>query len=147
MSNLSLLLTPQASRADRLRHEEHQRALREPILRRTTPAMQIAVRAIGEGDSAQVRRLAELDSAKAPSGHLLGAEVDGVLVAVLSLDDGHVISDPFRPSAPAVELLRLRAMQLRAPHGLDRLRRRRRVRARASLAGSPPGAGGRLLQL
>ncbi len=113
-----------------------------------SPLSPIAVRALGADDAPRIRHLAELDSAHAPKGDLLGAEVDGTLVAVLSLDDGRTISDPFHPSAPAVELLRLRATQIGAPRrGLDRLIRRRRVHSRGSLAGSPPGAGGRLLQL
>ena len=108
----------------------------------------IAVRALGDTDAPRIQRLAELDSAPAPAGELLGAEVEGTLVAVLSLSDGRVVSDPFRASAPAVELLRLRATQLEAPRrGLDRLLRHRRAHSRGSLAGSPPGAGGRLLQL
>lgn len=108
----------------------------------------IAVRVLSEFDATRIQLLAELDSATAPHGDLLGAEAEGELVAVLSLTDGRVISNPFRVSAPAVELLRLRATQLEAPRrGLERLLRRRTPRARASLAGSPPGAGGRLLQL
>lgn len=108
----------------------------------------IAVRALSEDDAPRIRHLAELDSARVPAGDLLGAEVDGKLVAVLSLTDGRTISDPFHESAPAVELLRLRATQIKAPRrGLDRLIRRRPAHSRGSLAGSPPGAGGRLLQL
>lgn len=109
----------------------------------------VAVRALAEADAPHVRHLAELDSAPAPAGNLLGAEVDGRLVAVLSLTDGRVISDPFRESAQAVELLRLRASQLAAPRRLlERLAHRRAGYGRgARLAGSPPGAGGRLLQL
>ena len=108
----------------------------------------IAVRALSDGDASRILRLAELDSSPAPAGDLLGAESNGALVAVLSLTDGRVISDPFQASAPAVELLRVRANQLKAPRrGLDRLIRRRHTHPRGSLAGSPPGAGGRLLQL
>jgi hypothetical protein len=108
----------------------------------------IAVRALSDADAPQVQRLAELDSAAAPVGNLLGAEVEGSLVAVLSLSNGHVISDPFQASAPSVALLQLRATQLEAPRrGLHRLFPRRGAHSRGSLAGSPPGAGGRLLQL
>jgi hypothetical protein len=83
-----------------------------------------------------------------PAGEVLGAQVGRNLVAALSLTDGAAIADPFRPSRPALELLRLRARQLGAPRrGLRRLRRRPRARSCGTLAGSPPGAGGKLLQL
>ena len=118
----------------------------------------IAVRMRGPADQPELERVAGLDSALAPRGsRTLGAEVGGLLVAALTLDDGSVIADPFRPSAAAVELLRLRAHQLGADThrrrrlGLGRLRRISRnhgaAHARAGLPGSPPGGGGRLLQL
>ena len=42
--------------------------------------------------------LAELDTSRAPRGDLLVAEADGELWAAVSLDDGHAIANPFRPS-------------------------------------------------
>jgi hypothetical protein len=65
-------------------------------------------------DSAAVFRLAALDSAEAPTGQLLVAEVGGELVAALSLIDGGVIADPFRRTLALVALLRERAAQLNA---------------------------------
>jgi hypothetical protein len=63
-------------------------------------------------DARDLARLAALDSAKVPDGPLLVAEVDGELWAALAIVRGASIADPFRPSAPVVELLRARARQL-----------------------------------
>ena len=80
-----------------------------------TPATagSISVRVLGSDDRAAVTRLAGVDSAPMPRGELLGAEADGTLIAALSLSDGTVMADPFRASSAAVELLQLRAKQLR----------------------------------
>jgi hypothetical protein len=55
---------------------------------------------------AAVARLAQLDSAPAPAGELLAAEVDGELRAAVSLTDGSAIADPFERTVELVELLR-----------------------------------------
>lgn len=118
--------------------------------RRTSSGGEISLRVLGPADAGSLRRLAQLDSRAVPAGRLLGAELGGMLVAALSLDDGDIVADPFRASAAAVELLQLRAGQLRGP---ARRKRRRRIRipslprARGALAGSPPGGGSHLLQL
>jgi hypothetical protein len=74
----------------------------------------VVIRRAAEADRSGVARLAALDSAPAPGGNVLLALVDDVAWAALSLDDGRAVADPFRPSAHAVELLRIRAGQLRA---------------------------------
>jgi hypothetical protein len=151
MSNLSLLLVQalnaQADNPNAARRREHIRALRRPA--DIAPVSEsIAVRILGEADRPALARLAGRDSAEVPTGEVLGAQVGSTLVAALSLTSGAAIADPFRPSGSALELLRLRARQIGAPRrGLRRLRRRSRERSCASLAGSPPGAGGKLLQL
>jgi hypothetical protein len=66
-------------------------------------------------DTRRLRILAQLDSAPAPRGPMLIAEVDGRLRAALPLDGGEPIADPFRRSADLVELLRTRAAQLTGP--------------------------------
>ena len=48
---------------------------------------------------------------------MLVAVVEGRIWAALDLDGDRVIADPFLPTAPAVELLRLRVAQLRAAEG------------------------------
>lgn len=130
------------------RRREHLRAIATASPASATPEP-IAVRLLGTGDEATLARLAARDSARAPQGDLLGAEISGRLVAALSLRDGAVIADPFRASAEAVELLRLRASQLGAGErrAWKRPKLRRRRRSRGALASSPPGGGGRLLQL
>lgn len=151
---LAIALTASDRRAERDRHATHLRAIAStprPARAAAPAADAIVVRMLGDADREDLARIAGRDSALVPeSSALLGAEVDGRLLAALSLDDGAVVADPFRPSSAAVELLRLRARQL-GGH-VPKARRwprvlRGRHPARASLAGSPPGAGGRLLEL
>lgn len=77
-----------------------------------TPAT-LRIRQARHSDAAAVERLAALDSSHAPQGDLLLAEVGGELWAAFSLEDGHHIADPLRPSADAVLMLGRRARQLR----------------------------------
>jgi hypothetical protein len=72
-------------------------------------------------DAPAVATLAELDSSRTPRGDVLVAYVGDELWAALSVEDGHVVADPLRPSAEAVEVLQERRRQLR---------RARRPRAR-----------------
>ncbi|WP_205698373.1 hypothetical protein [Conexibacter sp. SYSU D00693] len=74
----------------------------------------VAIRRATADDWRTLGRLAALDSAKPLTGDVLLAVVDGETWAALSLDDGRAVADPFRPSAHAVELLRLRSQHLRA---------------------------------
>lgn len=107
---------------------------------------EITIRPLDGGDGAALLRLAERDSAPVPAGRLLGAWLDGELVAVRSITRGEAIADPFRPSDQIARLLERRAKQ--QPERRPRSRRRRLGRrSRAALPGSPPGAGGRTLVL
>ena len=63
-------------------------------------------------DTRRLAVLAQLDSAPAPRGPMLIAEVDGRLRAALPLDGGPPVADPFRRSADLVALLRMRAGQM-----------------------------------
>ena len=115
----------------------------------TMSSAEIAIKFLDEHDGAALRRLAQRDTAPVPSGLVLGATVDGQLTAALSLTTGAEVADPFAPSSEIRALLVDRAAQLsdegRHPRGpIARLRRRR---ARAALPASPPGAGGRLLEI
>ena len=96
-----------------------------------------------------LRGLAERDSRDLLAGPALVAEVDGRILAAISLSDRRVLADPFSRTDEVRSLLELRAAQLLRREAKPRRRgeRRERARARAALAGSPPGAGGRLLQL
>jgi hypothetical protein len=84
----------------------------------------VTVRIAGADDQIALLRLADLDSAAAPHLPVLIGEVAGRPVAALSLTDGALIADPFTPTLELVELLRLRARQIRsdggAPPGVSR---------------------------
>jgi hypothetical protein len=111
-------------------------------------AATMTIRSVGEADRAEVELLAQRDSARVPDGPLVGIEIEGRLVVVTSLVDGQTVADPFSRTEEPRAMLELRAAQLRRPDGrAGRLRLRLPRRSRASLAGSPPGAGGRLLTL
>ena len=77
----------------------------------------LSIREASIADAAALDALAELDSAHAPRGRVLVAEVDGAVVAALPLDGGRAIADPFRHTAEAVALLEARAAQLRGRRG------------------------------
>jgi hypothetical protein len=77
-------------------------------------------------DDAALRRLAALDSGLPLAAPVLVADLDGQLLAAISLADGVAIADPFKWTAELVELLRARERQLRTP---SRPRHARGVRA------------------
>jgi hypothetical protein len=64
-------------------------------------------------DAEELRRVAERDSREAPTGMVLGARVDGRLVAARSVSNGYAVADPFVHTAELQELLAERATQLR----------------------------------
>ena len=72
----------------------------------------LRIRQAHNADAAALERLAALDSSYAPQGDVLLAEVGEELWAALSLEDGHAIADPLRPSADAVLILAERSSQL-----------------------------------
>ena len=73
----------------------------------------ISLRRAGDRDRSVIERLAALDSAPAPRGEVLLAEVGGEPWAALSLETGQAVADPFRRSGDLVSLLRARAEQER----------------------------------
>jgi hypothetical protein len=77
----------------------------------------VVIRAAHDADLPSLHDLAELDSAVPLTGRVLVALVAGIPWAAVGLDDGRIIADPFRPTGPAVDLLRLRAAQLGAAEG------------------------------
>jgi hypothetical protein len=80
--------------------------------RQSTPVTRVTLRYAAAADTARLRDLAELDSAEAPAGPALVAEVDGRLRAALPLDGSEPIADPFHCGTELIELLRVRAAQL-----------------------------------
>jgi hypothetical protein len=77
----------------------------------------VAIRRAHDADLPLLHDLAELDGARPLAGPVLVAVVEGALWAAIGLDDGRVIADPFLPTSAAVELLALRARQLRGAPG------------------------------
>ena len=73
----------------------------------------ISIRPAHPHDAPAIARLAALDEQPRPDGEVLVAESGGRLLAALPLGGGHPVADPFEPSAHAVDLLVLRAEQLR----------------------------------
>jgi hypothetical protein len=77
------------------------------------PATRYTLRYAGPDDAEALNRLADLDSSRPPRGVVLLAEVGEEMWAAVSLDDGHAVADPFRPSAGLLLQLLDRARQLR----------------------------------
>ena len=110
----------------------------------------VTIRRLDDADLPAVSRLVQLDSAEVPDGDLLGAEIEGELVAIVPIAGGKTIADPFSRTSELRALLELRAAQLRGRDAqrhsrLGGLLARRRTPSPAPSAPSPPGAGGRLL--
>jgi hypothetical protein len=80
-----------------------------------SPTSSLTLRHANASDAAALVRLAALDSSRVPSGELLVAEVDGRLVAALSVDTGAAIADPFEHTAAIVESLRAQARRETRP--------------------------------
>src|SRR3712207_6243415 len=90
---------------------------------------------ITDGSDRAVEHLAALDGMPVPAGSVLLAEVDGVARAALPLEMDWAIADPFFPTADLVQVLRLRAAQLRGVE--DDARRARSLLERMHLAHAP----------
>jgi hypothetical protein len=84
-----------------------------PVQSIPTSAPSVTIRYARADEAGALARLAELDSERAPHGVVIVAEVGAELWAAVSLDDGHAIADPFRPSGELAFLLTQRARQLR----------------------------------
>src|SRR3954453_15072414 len=89
----------------------------------------VTIRYARPEDALALLELADLDSSRPPHGGGLGAEGGGRIWAAPSLEDGHAIADPFRPTGELSFLLAERARQLS-----DAARPSRRRRASALAA-------------
>jgi hypothetical protein len=76
-----------------------------------TTASHISIRLATAADDSTLIQLAALDSAPAPRGQVLVADLDGEIIAAHSIAPSRSIADPFRPTADISELLELRARQ------------------------------------
>jgi hypothetical protein len=96
------------------------------------------VRRSHAGDQVELERLAILDSARAPRGPALIAEVDSRIFAALPLGSGRPIADPFEPTAELIALLELRRAQIDSAetHSPRGGRLRSLLRGRVSHAGA-----------
>ncbi|HWC26714.1 MAG TPA: hypothetical protein VG474_09035 [Solirubrobacteraceae bacterium] len=74
----------------------------------------VLIRPASAEDEAALARLAALDERpELPAGERLIAEREGRVVAALDVDSGRAVADPFVPTRAIVELLGLRADQVR----------------------------------
>jgi hypothetical protein len=97
----------------------------------------IEIRLLDLEDGAAIGRLAELDTTDTPASPLLGAIVEGRLLAAHSLATGASIADPFRHTAEIRSLLAEKARQARGDRDRGLLGR---LRARlGSETGTRPG--------
>jgi hypothetical protein len=62
----------------------------------------------------ELERLSQLSERPLHEGEWIVADVDGVTVAAVSVDDGTTLYDPFRPTSQALSLLKLRRKQVLA---------------------------------
>jgi len=62
----------------------------------------------------ELERLAALSERTLKDGDWIVADVDGVPVAAVSVEDGTTVYDPFRPTSQALALLKLRRKQVLA---------------------------------
>ena len=73
----------------------------------------VEIRVATSHDAHALHELQELDGRTLTEGSRLVAEVGGVPVAAIAVSDGTVVADPFEHTSSVVDLLRLRARQLR----------------------------------
>jgi hypothetical protein len=118
----ALILNMAGQRSKELRDTASRRRLAGRRNRRTRSARpaaggldQLSIRRLdsNSSDREALDRLAGLDSADRPRGEVLGAELDGRLIAAISVSTGAVVADPFTRTDEARAQLELRASQLR----------------------------------
>jgi hypothetical protein len=87
-----------------------------PRAARRRPAAEeapVLIRRAAAGDEPEIARLSALDEHELPPGERLIAEVAGRPVAAVDVRSGAAVADPFVPTRAVVELLGLRAAQVR----------------------------------
>jgi hypothetical protein len=97
----------------RSRFFRHRSSGRVNAPRAPGPTAHVTLRLATCNDEEALARLAALYDRQLPSGPLLLAEVDGELQAALTLTGARELMEPYRPAAGLVELLAVRAEQLR----------------------------------
>jgi hypothetical protein len=81
--------------------------------RRIAADAPLTIRHANANDFPALERLAALDSHRIPSGELFVGEVDGRLLAAVSIDTGSVIADPFEHTAAIIDVLRVQSRAVR----------------------------------
>ena len=102
-----------ARTADFRRSAARYRRAREAYVRPTQTvrtAIELRLSACRE----ELERLAALSERSLHESDWIVADVDGVPVAAVAVDDGTTVYDPFRPTSQAVSLLKLRRKQVLA---------------------------------
>jgi hypothetical protein len=92
--------------------------------RRAGDSTDLAIRVAGRRDACAIRALELLDDHPLSDGPRLLAELGGVPVAAIAVADESIVADPFERTAGVIDLLRIRARQLR---GAETLRRTPRL--------------------
>ena len=110
-----------------------------PSPRPLPPPAAVTIRLAAEHERADLARVAERDSRPVPPAPRLVAERDGTVLAILSLETGEVVADPFRPTADLVELLLPHGLRIPGPAGR---RSRRPSNTAADRASHPVGLAG-----
>ena len=73
----------------------------------------LVIRPAAADDEPAIARLSALDEHELPRGERLIGELGGRIVAALDVRSGDAVADPFVPTSGLVELLGLRAAQVR----------------------------------
>jgi hypothetical protein len=95
------------------REAQRNRIARAAAVRHPQP-VRIAIQLRLSACRDELERLAQLSERVARGGDWLVADVDGVPVAAVSLEDGSTLYDPFEPTSQVVSLLELRRKQVLA---------------------------------
>jgi len=94
----------------------------------------LTLRHATDADARAIARLVEMEDAEALNGEVLLAELDGYVIAALTVGDDRAVADSFRPTADILALLRerrahlLRARRYSYRFTAERPRGRSRVR-------------------
>jgi hypothetical protein len=101
-------------RTDGYRRDAAQYRLGREASRRSSNTVRTAIELRLSACREELERLAQLSERPLHGGDWIVADVDGVAVAAVSVDDGATLYDPFRPTAQALSLLKLRRKQVLA---------------------------------
>jgi hypothetical protein len=99
---------------DGFRRDAERYRLARETSRRPPQSVRTAIQLRLSACREELERLAALSERPLHDGDWIVADVDGVAVAAVSVEDGTTVYDPFRPTSQAVSLLKLRRKQVLA---------------------------------